>query len=89
MRERLIPGSIFLLEPGYETRENGDVDLGKDSCYLISQSPTITMKRTEPIGTALEETMPIHVINSLLNPASFPILCFNLKKRINMMVLRA
>ena len=34
----------------------------------------------EPIRSALEEIMQIHVFNNLLNPDSFPIRCFNLKK---------
>ena len=40
------------------------------------------MKKMVPIRPVFEEMMPIHVINSLLNPASFPRLCFNLNKSI-------
>ena len=32
-------------------------------------------------GAVLEQTMPVHAIISLPNPTSFPILCFNLKKK--------
>ena len=34
-------------------------------------------RKMELSRPAIEETMPIHVITNLLNPASFPILCFN------------
>ena len=39
------------------------------------------MKKVGPIRPALEKTAPIHVINSLLHHASFPILCFYLEKK--------
>ena len=36
---------------------------------------------------ALEKKIPVDAFNSLINPASLPILCFNLKKKIiNVMV---
>ena len=58
--------------------ENGAVDVDKDFCYLISQSLTITTKKTEPIRPAFEETMLIHAIQPP-KPCQFPNTMFQLE----------
>ena len=46
----------------------------------------VTRRKQRPIRPVLEKTMPIHAIKSFPNPASFPVLCSNLKnKKMEMM----
>ena len=63
--------------------ENGALDVDKDSCYQIHLSSTVTTKITELIEFALEKktttTNANSCCNCLVNPASFPILRFDLK----------
>ena len=54
--------------------KNGALDVDKDSCYLTLLSQTINDEENGAYWTCVEETMPIHAINSLLNPASSPVI---------------
>ena len=78
LREWRVYVTVWLEHPQTWTAgENGALDVDKDSCYLMPLSLTIMTKRMEPIWPALEKMMPIHAINRLPNPASFPALCSN------------